>query len=54
MNVSLILNIEHAKAIVSLLGQQPTHSGAYGLYIDLIQQIESQVKEGEDEVPNAE
>ena len=45
MNVVLTLNIEHAKAIIALLGQQPTHTGAFALYTDLISQVESQVNE---------
>lgn len=41
------LSEEHAKAIIQLLGGQPTSSGAYPLFLDLANQTDNQLKQEE-------
>jgi hypothetical protein len=43
------LSEESANAILSMLGQLPTSSGAYPLLVDLKQQTDSQTEEKKEE-----
>lgn len=52
--IQLEMIAEHAKALIALLGQQPTHSGAFILYNDLLNQLESQLKPETEVGENAE
>jgi len=52
--IQLEMIAEHAKALIALLGQQPTHSGAFILYNDLLNQLESQLKLEAEAEDNAE
>jgi hypothetical protein len=47
--ITWTLSEESANAILSMLGQLPTSSGAYPLLVDLKQQTDSQTEEKKEE-----
>ena len=48
MNITLTLSLEEVNSVLQVLGQMPTASGAFPLFVKVKEQAETQMKPSEE------